>query len=137
MLTLNLVTPEKKIETHLEVETVSLPGFKGELNILEKHAPLITTLDTGVLKYRPKGSPEKVVAVSWGYCEVFGNSVNILAETAETPEEIDFDRAKGTLADANEKLAKGDFSKGPFEKWVGKSKRAQVRLQVFDKKKLS
>ena len=137
MLTLNLVTPEKKIETNLEIESVSLPGFKGELNVLEKHAPLITTLETGAFKYRPKGHQEKVVAVSWGYCEVFNNTINVLAETAETPEEIDFDRAKSTLASANDKLAKGDFSGGSFEKWAGKSKRAQVRLQVFDKKKLS
>lgn len=136
MLTLNLVTPEKKIETGLALDSISLPGFQGELNILEKHAALVTTLETGMIKYRPKGQPEKFVAVSWGYCEVFDNVINVLAETAETPNEIDFDRAKATLADANLKLAKGDFTQGPFEKWSGKSKRAEVRLQLFDKKKL-
>ena len=54
MFTLNLVTPEKKLVTDLEVEEVIVPGFKGQLDILPGHAPLMTTLGTGVLRYRAR-----------------------------------------------------------------------------------
>ncbi len=39
MFTLNVVTPEKKIVTDLEIDEVIVPGYKGELDILPGHAP--------------------------------------------------------------------------------------------------
>ncbi len=104
-LMLTLVTPEKKLLTDVEVEEVFVPGFRGELNILPGHAPLMTTLSTGVMRYRLKGSTElKSVVVSWGYCEVNPNGVLILAETAERAEEIDQDRALAAWKLANERM---------------------------------
>src|SRR5688572_3427338 len=91
---LTLVTPEKKLLSDVEIEEVFVPGFRGVLNILPGHAPLVTTLETGILRYRLKGQTElKPVAVSWGYCEVSPRGVTVMAETAERPDEIDEERA--------------------------------------------
>ena len=66
MFLLNLVTPEKKIVTDLEIDEVIVPGYRGQLDILPGHAPLVTTLSTGIVKYRPKGSAKMETAVvSW------------------------------------------------------------------------
>jgi F-type H+-transporting ATPase subunit epsilon len=107
MLKLNLVTPIKKLVTELEVDEVFVPAYKGELNILPGHAALVTTLSTGIMKYRAKGSSRLVhAAISWGYCEVFNDVVTVLAETAETADEIDMGRAEDALRRANQALSK-------------------------------
>ena len=90
MFKLNLVTPEKKLVADQELEEVTVPAFVGELHILPGHAPLMTTLEPGILKYKLKGSPEFVkIAISWGYCQVSTESVNVLAESAVSADEID------------------------------------------------
>ena len=105
MFTLSLVTPEKKLVTDLEVDEVIVPGFRGQLDILPGHAPLMTTLSVGILKYRAKGSTKhESVVVSWGYCEVHPMGVIILAETAESIEEIDKVRAEAALKRAKQSL---------------------------------
>lgn len=109
MFKLTIVTPEKRILVGQDVEEVTVPAFKGELNILPGHAPLITTLETGVMKWKLKGKERQEIAViSWGYCQVSPEGVNILANIAELPEEIDIEETKADLAEA-EKRAMNEF----------------------------
>lgn len=137
MFRLTLVTPVKKLTTELPIEEVLVPGFQGELDILPGHAPLVTTLKTGVLRYREQGSTEyKKIAVSWGYLEVFGDHVSVLAETAELPEEIDYERVRATFARAHEKLVvTGELHEDEYNlnKWANKIERAYTRASVAEK----
>ena len=127
-LILTLVTPEKKLLTDVEVEEVFVPGFRGELNILPGHAPLMTTLSTGVLRYRLKGQTElKSIVVSWGYCEVNPNGILVLAETAERVEDIDQERALAAWKLANERIDSGELDPANIEKYRRKLQRADVR----------
>ena len=136
MLRLTLVTPLKKLTTELPVEELFVPGFRGELEIMAGHAPLVTTLNTGVLRYRAKSSTEmKFVAISWGYCEIFGDHVSVLAETAEFPEEIEADRSAAARKLAEEKLTSFNSGDYNFEKFANKYTRANVRLEVAKEKK--
>lgn len=131
MFTLTLVTPEKKLVSGQEIEEVFVPAYAGELNILPGHAPLMTTLSTGVLRYRFKGETTlHPVAISWGYCQVNPTGVNVLAETAERPEEIDLNRVKASRATAEEKLASAEMTPEELEKFQGKIARAQAREEV-------
>lgn len=128
---LNLVTPEKRIVTDGEIEEVIVPGHRGQLDILPGHAPLITTLSTGVLKYRMKGSSAyEAVVVSWGYCEVHGEGVTVLAETAESLAEIDKKRAQEALALAEKKLMDPMLEPDQIETFQRKIRRAQARLHA-------
>ena len=71
MFKFSLVTPEKKFVTEIDVEEVIVPAFRGELDILPGHSPLVTTLSPGVLRYKEAGKSEFTqAALSWGYCEV-------------------------------------------------------------------
>ncbi len=133
-LKLTLVTPEKKLLTDTEVEEVFVPGFKGELNILPGHAPLMTTLSTGVLRYRLKASAElKSIVVSWGYCEVNPEGVLVLAETAERAEDIDQERALAAWKLSFEKIDSGELDPENVEKFRRKQQRADVRRSVVAK----
>jgi len=53
---LEIVTPERLAYSD-EVDAVVLPGSEGELGVLPHHAPLLTTLGIGELRFR-KGSQE-------------------------------------------------------------------------------
>lgn len=129
MFALNLVTPEKKLVTDLEIEEVIVPGFKGQLDILPGHAPLMTTLGTGLVKYRPKGSTTfSTVVVSWGYCQVNADGVIVLAETAESVEEIDRARAEASRKQAEAQLLGPILEPDQIASLQHKLERANARL---------
>ncbi|MCB0419436.1 MAG: ATP synthase F1 subunit epsilon [Bdellovibrionales bacterium] len=135
MFTLNVVTPEKVLAHRVEVEEVIVPGFRGELNLLPGHAPIMTTLSEGVLRYRLKGESKQIkAAISWGYCEVSPSGIDILAETAEFPEQIDFARVEESLKKVEKELDHiSDLDPELIEKYQRKAKRARVRLSLKDK----
>jgi F-type H+-transporting ATPase subunit epsilon len=131
MFILNLVTPEKKLVTDTEIEEVIVPAYRGQLDILPGHAPLMTTLSTGVLKYRLKGNANfETVVVSWGYCEVNPQGVVILAETAESLEEIDRARAEAALKKAQTELLEPILEPDQITKLQHKLARAYARLEA-------
>ena len=131
MFTFTLVTPEKKLIAGAELTEVFVPAYRGELNILTGHAPLMTTLETGILKYRLKGDSQlHLVAISWGYCQVNPEGVSVVAETAERPEEIDVERVKTALADARKHLAAPGLSPEDIEKYQAKVARSEARMLV-------
>jgi F-type H+-transporting ATPase subunit epsilon len=135
MFKFTFVTPEKKIVTDIEVDEVIVPAYRGELDILPGHAPLVTTLNIGVLRYRPKGSNVfESAVVSWGYCEVDPEGVNVLAETAETLDEINRERAEAALKKAQSRLVEPDLEPDQIKKFQRKLERARARIEVLEDK---
>jgi len=124
---LEIVTPEKKV-VDTAAEEVQIPGKNGYLGILPGHAPLITELAVGEIKFREK-SAEQILAVAWGFAEVLPNKVTILAETAERPAEIDVDRARKAKERAEQRLTSGDIGVD-VERALDALQRAEARLDV-------
>lgn len=89
-----------------DVDIVVLPGSAGEMGILPKHAPVLTTLKYGVIKVR-KGGKEEIFTVAGGVAEVQPDIVTVLADAAENVQEIDVARAEAARKRAEEVLAKG------------------------------
>lgn len=89
-----------------DVDIVVLPGSAGEMGILPKHAPVLTTLKFGIIKIR-KGGREEVFTVAGGVAEVQPDIVTVLADAAENVEEIDVARADAARVRAEEALSKG------------------------------
>jgi F-type H+-transporting ATPase subunit epsilon len=131
MLKLTIVTPSKRLVVDQPVDDVFAPAELGEINILPGHAPLLTTLTTGVLKYKKPGDARYTnVVISWGFCEVSNDKVSILAETAEREEEVDLDRAKAAYQEAQKRLSEAGMGGNELEKYQRKLERAQTRLNV-------
>ncbi|HQZ83821.1 MAG TPA: F0F1 ATP synthase subunit epsilon [Pyrinomonadaceae bacterium] len=103
MLKLEIVTPEKRV-FDAEVDSVTVPTASGEAGIFPNHAPLVSALKPGILSYSQKGGSEKL-AVSGGFVEVSGNKVSVLADTAETSDEVDLDLARTDREAAEKALA--------------------------------
>lgn len=70
---LDVISPERTL-VHAAVEAVELPGTKGRFEVLLDHAPLISSLEKGVIAYR-NGEGTNKVAISSGFVEVNDNHV--------------------------------------------------------------
>ncbi len=128
MLNLEIVTPEKKVLSDA-VDTVTVPTTTGEIGILTNHAPLISSLKSGVLSYTKGGATEKMV-VGGGFVEVSANNVSVLADTAETSGEIDIEAARIERETVERNLGAWKGSEEEFEIENEKLERAQARLQL-------
>ena len=89
-----------------DVDIVVAPGTDGEMGILPHHAPLLTTLQPGILRVRYQGH-EEAFAISGGVMEVQPALVTVLADSAERAEDIDVSRAEEARRRAEASLAAG------------------------------
>jgi F-type H+-transporting ATPase subunit epsilon len=129
-LNLEVITPERLVLRE-QVDEVVAPGSNGELGILPDHTPLISQLKTGVLSYR-QGNQNRRMHVSGGFIEVASDSVSVLSDVAEKPEEIDLERAQRAKERAERRLAaRGDDI--DFDRAELKLQRAMIRIQVGER----
>ncbi len=76
---LDILTPDKKVFSG-EVNSVSVPGAKGSFEVLNNHAPIISTLEKGLVKLAGKEGKMEFT-ISGGVIEVLNNKVVVLAES--------------------------------------------------------
>ncbi len=74
MLKLKIVSPER-VEFEGEVESVKVPGMRGSFEILKDHAPIISSLQKGVVEY-----DGKQLSVTGGFVKVQKNEVSVCVE---------------------------------------------------------
>ena len=89
-----------------DVDIVVIPGVDGIMGILPNHAPLLTTLNYGVIQVR-SGDSEENFTVAGGVAEIQPDIVTILADRAENVEKIDIERAEAAQERAKEYMEKG------------------------------
>lgn len=89
-----------------DVDIVTIPGKDGDMGILPHHAPLLSTIRPGVIKVR-QGTTEQLFTITGGLVEVQPNIVTILADAAESVEEIDIARAEEAKRRAEQRLKEG------------------------------
>ena len=77
-LKLKIISPER-IEFSGEVQSVLVPGTKGSFEILTDHAPIISSLQPGVVEYATAGE-RKQLAITGGFVEVQRNEVSLCVE---------------------------------------------------------
>ena len=131
VLQLEIVTPERLVEKDT-VSEVQIPGRDGYIGVLPGHAPLITELGVGEIRYRGDGT-EYRLAVAWGFAEVLPDKVTILAETAERANEIDVDRARKAKQAAEDRLRAAD-EPAETDKALSQLARAETRIAVAEGK---
>lgn len=77
-LKLKIVTPDRIVYDG-EIEKITVPGTAGQFEILVNHAPIISSLDAGVVVYQtPKG--EENLKITGGFVEVARNNVSLCVE---------------------------------------------------------
>lgn len=129
-LTVRVIAPDKTV-WDADAEEVILPSTTGQLGILTGHAPLLTALDTGVMRVRE--SKEWVaIALMGGFAEVEENEVTILVNGAEKGDTINREQAKATYEEAERRLNEVRTSGTRQELFQANQavKRARARLQA-------
>ena len=79
MLRLKIVSPER-IEFDGEVDSGKVPGMAGSFEILTDHAPIISSLDKGVVEYDVSGGEKALLDIQGGFVEVQKNVVSLCVE---------------------------------------------------------
>jgi len=130
-LTLVITTPRGEVLRE-EVAYVVLPSTEGYVGILPRHIPMVNALSPGIVSFRKvQDAPRRRVSVSGGFAEVADNQVNVLADTAETPEEIDVARARDALRRAERRL-QNDSDNVDVTRARAALERAIARLKAAD-----
>lgn len=78
MIELEVITPEGRIclET---VEAVFLPGTLGEFEVLPHHAPIVSSLEKGAVRYRMGGKMHSI-AIASGFVKFASDRMTVCAE---------------------------------------------------------
>ena len=116
-----IVTQERLVYS-AKVDMVVVDGLDGRLGILPNHSQLLTGLKVSELLVRI-GKVEEVFAVSGGVLDVRPDRVLVLADTAESSEEIDLVRADEARKRAEKFLETN---------WRMAESTAEARLDVLD-----
>ena len=77
-IALHIISPEGTV-LEAQAELVSLPGSAGPFTVLKDHAPIVTSLDKGRVRYVSAGK-ELFVDIKEGFAEVRNNVVTVCAE---------------------------------------------------------
>ena len=129
-LTLRVITPDR-IVLDCQASSVRLPGVDGSIGVLPRHAHMVAAVDVGPLLYVENGA-RKELFVSEGFAEVSNNTLRVVCEAGELPEEIDAARARQAEQRARERLAAVRSSGEPIDVLRAEMalRRALLRLQV-------
>lgn len=77
---LEIITPDKKVFEG-EVNLVQIPGSKGSFAILKNHAPIISTLEKGIIKVEDASGKVYEFNVGGGVIENSANKIIVLVES--------------------------------------------------------
>lgn len=137
----SLVTPERVV-LETEVQAVLVRTVEGEATFLPGHADLVGALVSGPVRFQHEDGSEDTAAVHGGFVQVDGEHVVVLAPIAELEQEIDVERARRALEEADRRLSElGTAGGGAPAEGEGAAerqrreaeegrRRAEVRLEV-------
>ena len=133
-LHVSIVTAEREVSARDDVQRLIVPTTEGQITILPGHAALMASLDEGELDIVVGGNREPLV-VHGGFIQVLRDEVTVLADAAESLDEIDLERAEAARARAAERV-EGHIT---LEEAMDMARarqallRAQARIRVYRK----
>lgn len=134
MLDLEIITPEK-ILVKEQVDMVEAKGAYGEFGVLPGHTQFLTTIEIGEIRYM-KGGITNYLATSGGYAEVLDDRVTILLDDAELAEEIDVEKAKREMEEAEKALKALAFDENQYKLMEMALFKAIMKIEVASKRHL-
>jgi F-type H+-transporting ATPase subunit epsilon len=114
----SLVTPEGAAFEG-EAEMLIVPGAAGEIGVLARHAPLVATLKAGSTRVYISVDNEELreFATGSGFFKVELDRAIALVDDAVDAKEIDEDRARRQLEDAQAELERIDSGESESDRW--------------------
>ena len=100
----DLVSPERLLVSQ-QVESVVIPGAEGEMTVMARHAPVMTTIKPGLVTVQPAEGGQERYVVFGGFADIVPTGCTLLAESAVPVREIDRDDLARRIQDASEDVA--------------------------------
>jgi len=129
----SLVTPDGPAFEG-EATMLIVPGAAGEIGVLARHAPLIATLKAGSTRIHVGEGEERVreFATGPGFFKVEQDRAIALVDDAVSAREIDHERARRQLEEAQAELERVERGEATADRWVleQRIKHAENQLAV-------
>lgn len=77
---IEIITPDRKVYED-EIKSVRIPGKKGSFQVLKDHAPIVSTLEKGLVRIIDQNDKELLFEIDGGVIEVKMNRIILLAES--------------------------------------------------------
>ncbi len=103
-LQFDLVSPERLLLSE-DVDMVTLPGSEGDFGVLPGHAPVLSTLKSGVVEVKGVEDALSRLFVRSGFAEVNGDKITVLAEEATILAELNLEELDQNIKNTEEDLA--------------------------------
>lgn len=104
---LEVITPERFFYQG-DAVMVELVTTEGEIGVYPEHIPMTMIVAPGILTITEAGGTKKQAALMKGFLEITKETMTILAEVAEWPQDIDADRVKIAKERAKKRLSVKD-----------------------------
>ena len=72
-----ILTPEKEVYSG-SVKSVKVPGTSGQFEVLEGHAPIVSSLSEGEIRIIEDSGSKLTYNIERGFVEVINNEVSLL-----------------------------------------------------------
>src|SRR5918912_4146627 len=112
----SLVTPEGAAYEG-EAEMLIVPGAAGEIGVLARHAPLVATLKAGSTRVHVSEGEVREYATGPGFFKVELDRALALVDDAVLATEIDDERARKQLEDAQAELERVERGDSSADRW--------------------
>jgi len=99
----DLVSPERQLMS-TEVDVVSAPGAEGDFGVYAGHAPMITTLRSGVVEIEGAEGGNQRIYIAGGLAQVTNDRMVVLAEEAVMVADLSRDDLQQRIQNATEDL---------------------------------
>ena len=122
---LKIITPDSLVFDG-EIEELVAPGELGEFGVLPGHVPFLSALFPGRLRFRAEGSSDGTVfIIHGGLADVKDDTVSVLTDLAERPEDVDVAAARADIEAVSREIDGLQDEEGPAER-----ARLERRLRV-------
>ena len=78
-MNLLILTPTQEVYNG-EIKSVKVPGTTGQFEVLNGHAPIVSSLETGEVRVIEASGEKKIFQIQRGFIEVINNEVSILVQ---------------------------------------------------------
>lgn len=102
MIQLDILTPNRTL-LQTQCIDVYLPGFDGEMGVLDMHENFVTLLGTGIVRIQTESGVEEV-GVRGGFVEVEKDTITLLADEACVKKDIFKEQVQNQLLKVEEQL---------------------------------
>lgn len=106
-----LVSPERLLVSEDVLEVV-VPGQEGYFTVLAQHAPVMATLQPGVVEVKNASGQAERYCVFGGFIDIMPDSCTLLAESAVNVKDIDRAEIEQRISDAREDVSDAKDDEG-------------------------